>query len=111
VTVTSETYVVGSEPPHFELNLNQGEERPHEDGSWFVLDAALAQDRAVPMWGDRPWSDFFAPVSPARLRRALAESIAWSERQAGSQFARVNALRARHYLQHGEWISKHEAHR
>jgi predicted nucleotidyltransferase len=103
-------YVEGAQPPHFELNVNEGVERPEEDGFWFVLDAALAQERAVPLRGDRPWSDFFQPVSRERVRSALAESIAWSERQApDDEFALMNAIRARHYLEHGEWISKGEA--
>ena len=72
------------------------------------MDAALAQERAVPVWSDRPWSDVFVPVSPAILRQALADSIAWSERQGDSEFARTNALRARHYLEHGAWASKDE---
>jgi hypothetical protein len=102
-------YVTGTQPPQFELNLSDGKERPDEDGFWFVLDAAVAHDWAVPVWGERPWGDFFKPVSPVGLRRALAESIAWSERHAGSDFAQLNALRAQHYLEHGEWISKREA--
>jgi hypothetical protein len=104
-------YVAGAQPPQFELNVNEGEERRDEDAFWFVLDAALAQERAAPVWGDRPWRDFFAPVPPARVRRALAESIAWSERNPDSEFAHLNALRAQHYLEHGDWISKREAQR
>jgi len=36
----------------------------------------------------------------------------WSEAQpAGDEFARVNAVRSRHYLETGEWLSKAEARR
>jgi predicted nucleotidyltransferase len=104
-------YVEGRQPPELELNVNEGEERPSEEAFWFVLDAAIAQDQAVPVWGARPWSDFFAPIPPERIRRAVEESLEWSARQpADSEFARENAARARHYLEHGEWISKKEAH-
>ena len=103
-------YVRGRQPPDFELNLNEGEERPDEERFWFVLDAALAQERAVPLWRGRPWSDFFAPVPPDRLRAAMVESLSWSSRQPeDDQFARLNAARARHYLDYGEWITKEEA--
>ena len=103
-------YVEGSQPPEFELNMNGAEERPDEPRFWFVIDAALAEERAVPVWGERAWSDFFAPIPAERVREAMQESLEWSERQpAGDGFARVNAARARHYLDHGEWITKKEA--
>jgi predicted nucleotidyltransferase len=102
-------YVQGRQPPDFELNLNGGVERPDAEPFWFVLDAALAQEHAVPVWRDRPWSDFFAPVPADRVRVAVEESLAWSAGQPeDSEFARLNAGRARHYLEHGEWISKEE---
>ncbi len=103
-------YVQGAQPPDFELNVNEGEERPDEEGFWFVLDAAVAQERAVPVWGDRPWAQMFQPIAPERIRAATAESLAWSERQPpDDEFARLNGVRARHYLTRGEWISKTEA--
>jgi predicted nucleotidyltransferase len=102
-------YVEGRQPPEFELNLNEGEERPAEP-FWFLLDAAMAQEHAVPMWGRRPWSDFFAPIPPERIRQAAQEALDWSLRQpADDEFARGNAVRSRHYLEHGEWITKKEA--
>jgi len=105
-------YVEGTEPPDFELNVNQGEERPKEDAFWFVLDAALAQERAVPLRNGLPWAQLFQPVPEERIREAARESLAWSARQApGDEFVRLNATRARHYLAHGEWISKAEARR
>jgi predicted nucleotidyltransferase len=103
-------YVEGSQPPDYELNVNDGEERPNEPGFWFVLDAAVAQERSQPLCHGRPWSDFFAAVSDDVLRAAMRESLAWSERQPpDDEFARLNAIRSRHYLEHGEWISKTQA--
>jgi hypothetical protein len=103
-------YVRGAQPPAFELNLNEGAERPNAESFWFVLDAAVAQEHAVPVWGGRRWSEFFAPIPPRGIRKAMQESLAWAERQApGNDFARSHAARARHYLANGEWISKKEA--
>jgi predicted nucleotidyltransferase len=103
-------YVEGRQPPAFELNLNGGEERPNEKPFWFVLDAALGQEHAVPMWGRRQWSEFFAPISPERTREAMQESLEWAERQPpGNEFSRLQAARASHFLETGEWITKREA--
>jgi predicted nucleotidyltransferase len=103
-------YAQGLQPPEFALNVNEGEERPDEERFWFVLDAAVAQDRAMPVWGRRPWSEFFAPIPPERVREAMQESLDWSERQAAdNEFARAQAVRARRYLERGEWITKKEA--
>jgi predicted nucleotidyltransferase len=107
-------YVRGAQPPDFDLNVNVdadgAHERPDEPRHWFVIDAAIAQERS-PSFGDGdPWSAFFEPVSQDGLREALRESIAWSERQPpGDEFARLNAIRSRHYLAHGEWLSKADA--
>jgi predicted nucleotidyltransferase len=103
-------YVQGRQPPDFELNLNGGVERPDAEPFWFVLDAALAQAHAVPVWRGRSWSDFFAPLPPDRIREAVEESLAWSARQPpDNEFAGLNTARVRHYLEHAEWISKEEA--
>jgi predicted nucleotidyltransferase len=105
-------YVQGHRPGDFELNLNHGEERPDEESFWFVLDAAVAQEHAVPVWGERPWGDFFEPVRPEELREALEASLDWARRQGPEdEFARGQAARARHYLDQGEWITKKEAQR
>jgi predicted nucleotidyltransferase len=109
-------YVRGAQPPDFELNLNVdaagARELPDEPKHWFVIDAAIAQERSTAFGDDEPWSAFFEPVSPERLRAALADSIAWSAGQpADDEFARLNAIRSRHYLEHGEWITKEEANR
>jgi predicted nucleotidyltransferase len=103
-------YVQGRQPPDFELNVSRGAERPDEDAFWFVLDAAVAQAHAVPLLHGRGWTELFAPVPERRVREAAAESLAWAEsRPASDEFARLHAARARHYLEHGEWISKREA--
>lgn len=97
-------YVRGHQPPDFDLNLEvdpgDAREAPDEAGHWFVIDAAIAQER-IP-----EWSEYFDPVSEARTRAAVEESLAWSADWPELEFARLNAARARHYLEHGEWISK-----
>jgi hypothetical protein len=103
-------YVQGRRPGDFELNLNHGVERPDAEPFWFVLDAALAQEHAVPVWGERPWSEFFEPVGPEEIHEAMQASLVWAGRQRPEdEFARQQAARARHYLEHGEWITKKEA--
>ncbi|MDX6505998.1 MAG: hypothetical protein QOG06_642, partial [Gaiellaceae bacterium] len=58
----------------------------------------------------RPWHELLEPVSEAETRQAAEESLEWSARQpADDDFARVNAVRARRYLEHGNWITKEEA--
>jgi predicted nucleotidyltransferase len=106
-------YELGQQPPDFELNLNVDDDgaadRPDEAAHWFVIDAAIAQETAVVLDGP-PWSSCFEEISKARLHEALAQSIAWSEGQApDDEFARVTAIRSRHYLEHGRWLSKREA--
>lgn len=105
-------YLEGHRPGDFELNLNHGVERPDEEPFWFVLDAALAQEHAVPLWSGRPWSDFFEPVPPGEIREAMQASLDWASRQGpDDEFALQQVARARHYLDHGEWITKKEAQR
>lgn len=103
-------YVRGAQPPRFELNFSGGMERPDEPWFWFVLDAALAQEHALPIRNGRAWLELFDIVSGDEIRAALQDSLAWSERQApDDEFARLNAIRSRHYLDHEEWLSKREA--
>ncbi|MFL5921234.1 MAG: hypothetical protein ACJ76O_02745 [Gaiellaceae bacterium] len=99
-------YAAGAKPPAYELNYPDGDsESPH----WFVLDAAIAQELSQPFSG-RQWRELLEPVTEAETRRAAEESLEWSLRQpADDEFARVNAVRARHYLEHGDWITKEEA--
>jgi predicted nucleotidyltransferase len=100
-------YVSGRQPPDFDLNLEVDDdgarEAPDELDQWFVIDAGMAQER-IPAW-----SDYFDPIPEERLREAVVSSLAWSEEWPDLEFARLNAARARHYLEHGEWLSKKEA--
>jgi hypothetical protein len=96
-------YVDGAQPPDFELNLGGGD----ESAFWFVLDAARAQELAVPLRGG-PWAEHFEPIPEDAIRHAVRASLAWSERR-DDEFARVTAARSRHYLEHGEWLSKDDA--
>ena len=107
-------YVEGEQPPNFALNVNVDRggatEKPDEPSFWFVVDAALAQERAVSFGDEEPWSAHFEPVSEERLREALVQAIAWAEAQPpDNEFARLNAVRSRHYLETGEWMTKTEA--
>ena len=101
-------YVEGAQPSEIELNVNYGEERRDAEAFWFLLDAAIAEEHALPLRNGTPWSRLFDAVPDERVREAVRESLEWSERR-GDDFARVNAARARHYLERGEWISKAEA--
>jgi predicted nucleotidyltransferase len=99
-------YAAGAKPPVYELNYPDGEgEPPH----WFVIDAAIAQEQAKPFTG-RPWGELLEPVSRDEVEQAVRDSLDWSLRQpADDEFARENGVRSRHYLEHGEWITKKEA--
>lgn len=100
-------YVRGHQPPDFELNLEVDDDGAREDPDahehWFVIDAGMAQER-IPAW-----TDYFDPVSKHRLHAAVLSSLAWSEQWPDLEFARLNAARARHYLEHGEWMPKARA--
>jgi predicted nucleotidyltransferase len=103
-------YVAGSEPPDLELNFDHGQERPDENRFWFVLDAALGQEHALPVRGRHEWSELFATVGPEPIEAAMRESLAWAEQApADNGFARLHAVRARRYLENGVWISKAQA--
>ena len=96
-------YARGAKPPAYELNYPDG---PGEPGFWFVLDAAIAQERARPLRG-RPWSELLEPVSDAEIRQAAEELLRWANQRNEA----VHAARARHYLEHGTWMTKAEARR
>jgi predicted nucleotidyltransferase len=89
-------YARGAKPPAYELNYPDG---PGEPEFWFVLDAAIAQDRAP------GWRDLLRPVSADETRQAAEELLRWAE----AHEEPVHAARARHYLEHGTWITKEEA--
>jgi len=89
-------YTVGAKPPAYELNYPDGDGEPD---FWFVLDAAIGQEHIA------EWLDLLEPVSAEETRAAAAELLRWAEER-GEE---VHARRARHYLEHGEWITKEEA--
>jgi predicted nucleotidyltransferase len=97
-------YVQGQQPPDFDLNLEVGadgvREAPGEDEHWFVIDAAIAQEHHA------DWAAYFEPVSAERTRQAVEQSLAWSAAHPKLEFSRLNATRARHYLETGEWKAK-----
>jgi predicted nucleotidyltransferase len=99
-------YAAGARPPTYDLNYPDGD---GEAGFWFVLDAAIAQERAHPMRG-QPWRELLEPVTEAETRRAAEEMLHWAEER-DDELARPHGVRARHYLEHGTWMTKAEARR
>jgi predicted nucleotidyltransferase len=94
-------YTAGARPPAYALNYPDGDGEP---AFWFVLDAAIGQERAQPLRGRR-WGELLGPVTEAETRTAAEEMLRWAEER-GDELARQHAIRARHYLQHGDWITK-----
>jgi hypothetical protein len=90
-------YAEGAKPPAYELNYPDG---PSEPAFWFVLDAAIAQEHVGPRW-----LELLEPVTEEETRHAAEELLRWAE----AHGEHVHAARARHYLEHGEWITKEEA--
>jgi len=99
-------YAAGARPPAYDLNYPDGD---GEAGFWFVLDAAIGQERSRPLRG-RPWRELLEPVTEAETRRAAEELLRWAEER-GDELARPHGVRARHYLEHGTWMTKAEARR
>ena len=99
-------YAPGVRPPAYDLNYPDGDGEP---AFWFVLDAAIAQERAQPLRG-RPWRELLEPVTEAETRRAAEEMLRWAEER-DDELARPHGIRARHYLEHGDWMTKQEARR
>jgi predicted nucleotidyltransferase len=97
-------YAAGARPPAYDLNYPDGDGEP---GFWFVLDAAIAQERARPLRG-RPWGELLGPVAEDETRRAAEEMLRWAEER-DDELARPHGVRARHYLEHGTWMTKAEA--
>jgi hypothetical protein len=103
-------YAKGAQPPEFELNFNGGPRMERrvsfspadEPWQWFVIDAAIAEEHAVPLVGP-PWRELFEPVAPERAREAVLAGLAWAERHEPGD---ANAARARHYLETGEWRAR-----
>jgi predicted nucleotidyltransferase len=96
-------YAAGAKPPAYALNYPDGDGEPP---FWFVLDAAIAQERSQPLRG-QPWRELLEPVSEPETRTAAEELLRWAEGR--GEPARPHARRARHYLEHGEWITKDQS--
>ena len=97
-------YAAGARPPAYDLNYPDG---GGEAEFWFVLDAAIAQARSQPLRG-RPWRELLEPVTETETRRAAEEMLRWAEER-DDELARPHGVRARHYLDHGDWMTKEEA--
>ena len=103
-------YAKGARPPEFEINFNGGPRMERhvsfdpaaEPWHWFVIDAAIAEEHAVPLVGP-PWRELFEPVPSDRARAAVQAGLAWAEENEPDD---ANAARARHYLETGEWRTK-----
>ena len=99
-------YAKGSQPPDFELNFNVGPrmerhvsfDPAEESWHWFVVDAAIAEEHAVPLVGP-PWAVLFDPIPPERARAAVLAGLDEPD-------AAANAKRARRYLETGGWTEK-----
>jgi predicted nucleotidyltransferase len=97
-------YRAGAKPPAYSVNYPDGDGEP---AFWFVLDAAIGQERSRPLRG-RPWRELLEPVTVAETRDAAEALVRWAEER-DDELARPHAVRARHYLEHGEWITKEQA--
>jgi hypothetical protein len=96
-------YAAGAKPPAYALNYPDGAGEPP---FWFVLDAAIAQEHSQPLRG-RPWRELLEPVTEAETRSAAEDLLRWADER-DDELARPHALRARHYLEHAEWVTKEE---
>ena len=101
----------------FELDLNTGPD-VHEwrsdptdaPGHWYVIDVAIGRERALTVSGPPP--DAVFPEQPrGRILEALRESLDWHVDHAGESAVDtgdlvLNAWRAWHWLEQGEWCPK-----
>ena len=104
--------------PDPELNLNSGERMPflatvgpgEDSPHWFVLDRAILAARGRALAGPPPAEIVPAP-SEEEILEALAVGLKWyrDHPDEARDDAALNAVRARAYLERGEWISKAEA--
>jgi len=79
-------------------------------GVQHVAGLAAPLEPRVDGLGRHEWSELFDSVGPERVEAAMRESLAWADQApADNRFARLHAIRARHYLEDGVWISKTEA--
>jgi predicted nucleotidyltransferase len=101
----------------FELDLNTGPGL-HEwrtdpataPAHWFVLDVAIARDRAPALAGP-PAAEVFPEQDRGRILHALRESLHWHLDHAEAEPADkvLNACRAWHFTAEGTWASKTDA--
>ncbi len=101
-----------------ELNLNTGARMPflatfgpgQDSPHWFVLDRAIIASRGLVLTGPSP-SEALVPPSKDEILEALAIGLQWyrDRPEEPRDDAALNAVRARAYLERGEWLSKAEA--
>ena len=103
----------GSGRPSFSLNFNTGplvattdDRDPSRVPSfWFVLDIAIARDRAIALLGPPPQQVFAAPL-PEAVRDALAEGLRWQRSNPEPGSAVLAACRTWRFLEEGRWHGK-----
>ena len=105
-------YPTGPDQPfRWQLNLNTNPPHVSLDASteprhWFVLDVAMARERAIPICGP-PAAELLAPIPAEQVHQALEESLAWHEQHEPDRpNAVLNACRAWRYAETGRWSSK-----
>jgi hypothetical protein len=104
-----------SHGPAFQLNLNTGPRMEHHVGYdpdaeprfWFVLDTAIARERARPLTGLAP-TVLLPPPSRPLVLSALREALAWYRAYDGAE-AVLAACRAWAWATQGRWLSKGDA--
>jgi hypothetical protein len=101
----------------YDLNLNAGPGMashrsvdPSEDPAfWFVIDRDIGRARGRVVSGAMP-ARLLAEVPRADVLDAVATSLAWAvEHEPSGASTVLNALRARHFAETGEWTSKESA--
>jgi hypothetical protein len=100
--------------PHFEINLNTGPGMEHrfsfepesEPSHWFVLDIAIARQRAIELVGPSVIK-VFAPVSRGLILDSLLESLDWhAEHESLTHYSVLNACRSWRFAEEGVWDTK-----
>ncbi|MEV4664418.1 nucleotidyltransferase domain-containing protein [Micromonospora echinofusca] len=119
----------GTPEPGFEVELNTGArmpfratwaaaDRPVEDGLfWYGLDRSILHQSGLALLGP-PAAEAFADLSPADLRRLLADALRWwlalptppgDGPAPGAEDAVLGACRSLVMVRHGVWLSKVDA--
>jgi hypothetical protein len=77
-----------------------------EPSHWFVLDIAIARQRAVSLMGP-PASEVFGSIPRKQILESLIESLDWhSKREKMEHLTVLNACRAWRFAAEGLWDSK-----